>query len=301
MFIRRNTVKRGFTLIELLVVIAIIAILAAILFPVFARARENARKSSCQNNLKQLALGFKQYINDFDERYPLAVVTAGSATGTPPYGWADALQPYIKNTQVYQCPSDSADADDSPLNTGYTDYWYNLNFVRQIAKGTGYIITGANESMLGASSQTIIAGDGGTTQGVPTGSARYAICGTGNTEDGTTEASGAPGTGTKGGLYSVTTGGTTGGDLCGPAPTASIPGGALGVTSAAAKYPSALIHLDGSNFAFSDGHVKWYRGNNPVQSAQVLSRDQNQASISTGSVGTAPNAGRSTFSLLNVP
>src|SRR5690348_6500752 len=119
MYIRRST-KRGFTLIELLVVIAIIAILAAILFPVFARARENARKSSCQNNLKQLALGFKQYINDFDERYPLIAVTTGSTNGVPPYGWADALQPYIKNTQVYQCPSDTAEGQDNPTITGYT-------------------------------------------------------------------------------------------------------------------------------------------------------------------------------------
>src|ERR1051325_10523224 len=95
---RQGFTRGAFTLIELLVVIAIIAILAAILFPVFARARENARKSSCQNNCKQLALGFKQYINDFDERYPLVeVTTASGTTYAPPYGWADALQPYIKN------------------------------------------------------------------------------------------------------------------------------------------------------------------------------------------------------------
>src|SRR5687767_6194063 len=63
--------KSGFTLIELLVVIAIIAILAAILFPVFARARENARRASCQSNLKQVGLGFVQYTQDYDERYPM--------------------------------------------------------------------------------------------------------------------------------------------------------------------------------------------------------------------------------------
>src|SRR4029078_10876767 len=89
---------RAFTLIELLVVIAIIALLAAILFPVFARARENARRSSCQSNLKQLGLVFAHYLQDYDERYPQytsgssSLVTAGAYP--PTIGWADALQPY---------------------------------------------------------------------------------------------------------------------------------------------------------------------------------------------------------------
>ena len=75
--------KRGFTLIELLVVIAIIAILAAILFPVFARARENARRASCQSNMKNVALGFKQYIQDYDELYPRASNALATATSIP--------------------------------------------------------------------------------------------------------------------------------------------------------------------------------------------------------------------------
>ena len=91
-------VTRGFTLIELLVVIAIIAILAAILFPVFARARENARRSSCQSNLKQIGLGIMQYTQDYDERFlpnqDLSKIT-----------FASTLQPYIKSTQIFICPS----------------------------------------------------------------------------------------------------------------------------------------------------------------------------------------------------
>lgn len=93
----------GFTLIELLVVIAIIAILAAILFPVFGRARENARRSSCQSNLKQIGLGIVQYTQDYDEGYPQ--MYAGGWAGT--YRWMDSVQPYIKSTQVFDCPSDA--------------------------------------------------------------------------------------------------------------------------------------------------------------------------------------------------
>jgi prepilin-type N-terminal cleavage/methylation domain-containing protein/prepilin-type processing-associated H-X9-DG protein len=94
--------KRGFTLIELLVVIAIIAILAAILFPVFARAREKARQASCQSNLKQVTLGYLMYAQDYDEWFPGFLT--GSTTGTR-YAWYDVIQPYIKNRQVYICPS----------------------------------------------------------------------------------------------------------------------------------------------------------------------------------------------------
>jgi prepilin-type N-terminal cleavage/methylation domain-containing protein/prepilin-type processing-associated H-X9-DG protein len=111
---RRHT---GFTLIELLVVIAIIAILAAILFPVFARARENARKSSCQSNLKQLGMAVQQYAQDYDETYPGLYISSPSAVSyVLPNGttytsthvlWPTLIYPYVKNIQVYNCPSSS--------------------------------------------------------------------------------------------------------------------------------------------------------------------------------------------------
>jgi prepilin-type N-terminal cleavage/methylation domain-containing protein len=96
--------RRGFTLIELLVVIAIIAILAAILFPVFAQARESARKASCMSNMKQLGLAVMSYATDYDETYVPAEVFA-NAGGTLRISWPTLLFPYVKNEGVFVCPS----------------------------------------------------------------------------------------------------------------------------------------------------------------------------------------------------
>jgi prepilin-type N-terminal cleavage/methylation domain-containing protein/prepilin-type processing-associated H-X9-DG protein len=101
---QQHTTRRtsGFTLIELLVVIAIIAILAAILFPVFARARENARRASCQSNLKQIGLGIIQYSQDYDE-----LTIASRTDGTINMSWPIMMQPYVKSTQLFKCPSNT--------------------------------------------------------------------------------------------------------------------------------------------------------------------------------------------------
>ena len=111
---KSSTSHRGFTLIELLIVIAIIALLAAILFPVFARARENARRSSCQSNLKQIGLGLLQYTQDYDEiltRSNYAIVEDNDAAkeSTPArWKWMDSIFPYVKSEQVFDCPSNRA-------------------------------------------------------------------------------------------------------------------------------------------------------------------------------------------------
>jgi|LSQX01.3.fsa_nt_gb prepilin-type N-terminal cleavage/methylation domain-containing protein/prepilin-type processing-associated H-X9-DG protein len=105
--------KRGFTLIELLVVIAIIAILAAILFPVFAKAREKARAASCLSNMKQLAIGISMYVQDYDERYMYNSFGPGVGSYPTPDGgtasnymlWMFEVYPYVKNVQLFNCPS----------------------------------------------------------------------------------------------------------------------------------------------------------------------------------------------------
>src|SRR5690348_13949507 len=97
---RKMKEVRGFTLVEVLVVIAVVALLVTMLFPVFSRARENARRSACASNLKQIGLGLQMYCQDHDGRYPSP---ASSATT---YGWAQTIQPYLKNAQIFQCPSE---------------------------------------------------------------------------------------------------------------------------------------------------------------------------------------------------
>jgi prepilin-type N-terminal cleavage/methylation domain-containing protein/prepilin-type processing-associated H-X9-DG protein len=108
---KASQAKTGFTLIELLVVIAIIALLAAILFPVFGRVRENARRTSCMSNLKQIGLGLMQYAQDYDETNPMRWWDAnGSGGGNPDgldYVWQDAIFSYVNNRQVFTCPSRS--------------------------------------------------------------------------------------------------------------------------------------------------------------------------------------------------
>ena len=212
----------------MLVVIAIIAILAAILFPVFARARENARRSSCQSNLKQIALGLKQYIQDYDEKYPLQTTGAGANTAAnPTYGWVDGIEPYLKSLQIFQCPSDTVGyAGTSRGSANYSDYYINaaLGDTTPTATAATYNQGGISEAALEFSSLTIMLGDGDGSSGAST--ARY------RTNGYATE-----------GASSVTSPGHS---------TAS----RVGAGAINAK------HLEGSNFAFADGHVKWYKINN---------------------------------------
>lgn len=231
--------RNGFTLIELLVVIAIIAILAAILFPVFARARENARRASCQSNEKQIGLAFAQYMQDYDSHYPIVETEGLNSSGIPccvtQFGWGDELYPYVKSMQLLQCPSDRAYSK-VPYNytyhSNYTDYWFNATF-----RSGNVFSSGINDSVLASPSNTLLLGegDGGA---VKVGSTYY-------------DAGDAnfhvfyDATGTNGCVY---------GDYIWS--LAGMPCAASGTGGTDDQY-SRKKHLDGSNYLFADGHVKW--------------------------------------------
>lgn len=215
--------RKAFTLIELLVVIAIIAILAAILFPVFARARENARRASCMSNLKQIGLGVMQYVQDYDQKFPIVAIANGNATPERPYGWADALQPYLKSTQIYQCPSEPNATNTSvnpvsglspnPGAINYTDYWLN------------YSVSSLADAQFNAPALTVMLGDGdGAAASSYGSSSRYAV------------------------LAGADTG--TIGRTCAVMLTTPV---------SATTDAGASRHLDGGNYAFADGHVKWLK------------------------------------------
>lgn len=186
---RRFWNQRGFTLIELLVVIAIIAILAAILFPVFAQAREAARKTSCLNNTKQIATAYQMYLQDYDEVFPPHVTerTAPSsvpdtAAGRAPYTYRFKLDPYVKNTGVYKCPS--APAWPAPAAGAWYAYDYgnnhneaNLPAASQQAWYQANPDFGFNETTSLASiskpAQFILVGDAGRSDGSPSRGGMY--------------------------------------------------------------------------------------------------------------------------------
>jgi prepilin-type N-terminal cleavage/methylation domain-containing protein/prepilin-type processing-associated H-X9-DG protein len=144
---------QGFTLIELLIVIAIIVLLAALLFPVFARARENARRASCLSNMKQMGLALQQYTQDYDEKMPVTTSyitynfmdsnagnTSDAATAGDTTNLLNVLFPYAKSAKIYVCPSASPYVDDpsctvncqAPTATSSTSYIGNANVIANL-------------------------------------------------------------------------------------------------------------------------------------------------------------------------
>jgi len=143
--------RKGFTLIELLVVIGIIGILAALLFPVFARAREKARQASCLSNIKQLTLAHFIYADDYDERMPPSV-----QPGNPPScdRWHEIIQPYLRNSQILRCPSDPKQ---------FLGYGQNYLYITCYWQGPdgGYGYGGCPLALIRTPAETILLADSG--------------------------------------------------------------------------------------------------------------------------------------------
>ena len=263
--------NNAFTLIELLVVIAIIAILAAILFPVFAQAREKARSISCLSNMKQLGTGLMMYVQDYDETYPLGVQEDWNND------WPVAVQPYVKNLGIFRCPDDGdlTQADWTKPWAGVPVSYATNGYLQDRGSGTHLFgLIGVSQAWMNNNT-----GQPGITMAVVNKPAETVLL----SEKHNREARKNGGTGN---LSGWGPGGVISGvdwwDWTAPG---NIPDGSR---SATAAYPYgrngavSFKHNDFANFTFSDGHAKAMK--------PVATNPQN--STLTGAAKDAENASR---------
>lgn len=253
--------QRGFTLIELLVVIAIIAILAAILFPVFAKAREKARQISCLSNEKQLGLGLMQYTQDYDEKYPCGVYD--SASGHYGKGWAGQMYAYVKSQAVYKCPDDPQVSYVDPTTGAIApplSYNVNLNIVEP-----SYGVPAIAMAAMTAPASTVFLFEF-------SGQDVYL----------TDPLEGHSGAGHGCGSLS-----DYGNNMTGYMGGRDASAGQAGWDSG--RYANKTgVHTDGSNFLMADGHAKWLRGSS-VSSGMTAAKstDPEMTPCTTGAYDVA--------------
>ncbi len=271
--------QSGFTLIELLVVIAIIAILAAILFPVFAKAREKARQISCDSNMKQIGLAIIQYNQDNDEKFPTGYQGGGHmAFGA---GWSGECYPYIKSTGLLKCPDDPT----GPHRGNPVSYAINENLYGAGPTGTLASLQAPASTVLlcEVETETCYSDDPGGQEGAPADQFASAAADgldlhiTDSTDGNTNQPSDL--ITNDDGTYNNYEGRTT-------EYATGVMGGTTPANNLTYFTGKTGIHTDGSNFLLADGHVKYLKG--AQVSPGITAAASNCGQATSGCTSTAP-------------
>ena len=251
--------SKGFTLIELLVVIAIIAILAAILFPVFQKVRENARRTACLSNLKQIGLGIVQYNQDYDEKQPSGANIYGGGNG-----WAAQIYPYLKSVAVYQCPDDSGHgsrASSYGINSNFTVNPYGVP--ASTVNGVSYLANtappnGHSLSEFNAPSKTVMFFEVTNSAGYDVSNGTGANANGFNSDD---QSNGGSAAGVGVGTSNYDPGGYAAGAATNPLKYATgyMTHSSTDAVDGVPNFQAATgRHTDGSNFLMADTHAKFF-------------------------------------------